>query len=95
MTARAATHILDALKTRGHAGIHNPKNREARPGIVVPRSYCALEMDRMNRTAGNGTTKDSRGVTGGNPRGSTARNEEWGVNNDNGNRGLSPNIVED
>jgi hypothetical protein len=69
LTVHAATHILAALKTRGHAGIHNPKRREARPGIVVSMACCALEMDKMNRAAGSGTTKVSR-------RG-TAMNQAW------------------
>jgi hypothetical protein len=69
LTVRTAIHILAALKTRGHAGIHNPKSREARPGIPVLMTCCALETDKMNRAAGSGTTKVSRG--------GTAMNELW------------------
>jgi hypothetical protein len=69
LTVRAAIHILAALKSCGHAGIHNPKSREARPGILVSMACCALEMDKMNRIAGSDTTRVSRD--------GTAMNELW------------------
>lgn len=45
LTVRDTLNILAALKTCGHAGIHHPKRREARPGILVSMTRCALEMD--------------------------------------------------
>jgi hypothetical protein len=63
LTVLDTIHILAAFKTCGHAGIHNPKSREARPGIPALMTCCALEMDKMNRTAGGGTAKVSRDGT--------------------------------